>query len=128
MPLLINMGDGRQRPRIVVIMASTVISQRLNKSRDEAEAAAQAAFNKLRTDDHYPTEGEILAECGVVIDPREDKPWPEEEDCRGCDKHKDGPHRFGCSLHGARQPKFYASTTKDGRIQIDVPKPSQEKS
>lgn len=100
------------RPRIVVIMTSTTIGQRLGKSYDEATEMAQAAFDKLHTDDHYPTEEEILAECGIVIDPREDKPWPKEEDCRGCDSHKDGPHRFGCSIHGARQMKLYVKENK----------------
>lgn len=55
-------------------------------------------------------------------DHREDRPWPKEEDCPGCDGHKDkGPHRFGCSVHGARQPKFYAVETETGRFMITSP-------
>jgi len=34
---------------------------------------------------------------------REDKPWPPEEDCPGCPCHRDGPHKFGCSIGGDRQ-------------------------
>lgn len=51
-----------------------------------------------------PEDEDIMREFG--IDPRRDKPWPPEEDCQGCDKHKDGPHRFGCSIHGKRQVTF----------------------
>jgi len=39
--------------------------------------------------------------------------WSPEEDCPGCDGHKDGAdghpeggHRFGCTLHGAQQLKI----------------------
>jgi hypothetical protein len=114
----IDMGDGRLRPRIVIITSSSEIGFRLKKTREEAEAMAQAAFNKLKTD--YPTEKEILAECGIVIDPREDKPWPKEEDCQGCDKRKEGPHRFGCSIHGARQVKLPMREGPDGKLVIDL--------
>lgn len=84
------------RPRIVVITASVAIAYHLGKTRDEAQAMAQAAFDKLCANGHYPTHAEILRECGIAE--REDKPWPKEEGCPGCDKHKDGPHRFDCSV------------------------------
>ena len=51
--------------------------------------------------DGKPTIAEIVAE--LENDPREGKTWPPEEDCPGCDQHRDGPHRFGCSLHGKQQ-------------------------
>lgn len=109
---LIQMSDGRKRPRIVVIQAAVTIGMKLNKGGSEAEEMAQDAFNRLRTEDHYPTHEEIVQACGIVIDPREDKPWPKEEDCPGCDKHKDGPHRFGCTVHGARQLKISVDVTE----------------
>ena len=86
------------RLRIEIISAATAISLRLNKDMPTAEAMASAANNKLyfAMGGVYPTDTEILAECGVIIDPREDKPWPESDDCEGCDRHKAGPHRFGC--------------------------------
>lgn len=34
------------------------------------------------------------------------KTWPKEEDCPGCPCHKDGPHKFGCTIGGARQIKI----------------------
>ena len=34
------------------------------------------------------------------------KTWPKEEDCPGCPCHIDGPHKFGCSVYGARQIKI----------------------
>ncbi len=37
------------------------------------------------------------------IDDRSDKPWPKDQDCPGCDKHIDGPHRFGCAIKGTRR-------------------------
>lgn len=117
----IPMADGKTRPRIVILQAEVTIGMRLNKTRDEAREMAQEAFNKLHTTDHYPTHEEIVAECGVVIDPREDKPWPKEEDCPGCDKHRDGPHRFGCTVHGKRQMVLPATMTPDGKIKVDLP-------
>jgi len=36
-------------------------------------------------------------------DPRDGKPWPPEEDCKGCPNHKDGPHKLGCLIHGKNQ-------------------------
>lgn len=34
------------------------------------------------------------------------KTWPPEEDCPACPSHKDGPHKFGCAIGGARQIKL----------------------
>jgi hypothetical protein len=36
---------------------------------------------------------------------REDKPWPEEEDCTHCPGRQGeaGPHKFGCAIGGARR-------------------------
>lgn len=45
-------------------------------------------------------------------EPPRTKPWPIEEDCLGCDQHKDGPHRFGCTLHGARAGQLRVSVVK----------------
>lgn len=42
-------------------------------------------------------------EAALGLDPRRHKPWPIEDDCPGCDQRKEGPHRFGCTLHGKRQ-------------------------
>ena len=53
-----------------------------------------------------------LAEIREEVRTREDKPWPPEEDCPGCDKHKDGPHRFGCTVHGKRSLKFTVNLRK----------------
>lgn len=50
--------------------------------------------------DGKPTIAEILASCADDFDPREYKPWPEEEDCSGCDQHKNGPHRLSCHMAG----------------------------
>jgi hypothetical protein len=53
--------------------------------------------------DGTPTIAEMIAEVDEVeTDDRSRKQWPPEEDCPGCDKHRDGPHRFGCTLHGVR--------------------------
>ena len=46
-----------------------------------------------------PAHDDVMRFLG--IDPRADKPWPPWEDCAGCPSHKDGPHKFGCQLHGA---------------------------
>lgn len=72
---------------------------------------------------HYPTWQEVtehLAERYGLVEKR-DKPWPIEEDCQGCDQHKDGPHRFGCSLRGVRQLVVYANQTPDGKFQVTYP-------
>jgi hypothetical protein len=51
--------------------------------------------------------------------PRRGKPWPPEEDCKGCDKHKDGPHRFSCSEAGVRASQLVLpATVVDGKIVI----------
>lgn len=49
--------------------------------------------------------------------PRQDKPWPEAEDCRGCDRSVSGPHRFGCSIHGAYQARIPV-TRADGKFRV----------
>jgi hypothetical protein len=36
-------------------------------------------------------------------DPREGKPWPEEEDCPGCPGQRDGEHKFSCAYGGVRR-------------------------
>lgn len=50
--------------------------------------------------------------------PRQDKPWPEAEDCPGCDGRAGAgyPHRFGCSVHGARQIKVPVTLGSDGKF------------
>jgi hypothetical protein len=64
---------------------------------DPAEFIAQVK-SKIGREPEYEDIGRELG-----IDPRRDKPWPPDEDCKGCDKHKDGPHRFGCTVHGKNQ-------------------------
>lgn len=60
------------------------------------------------------TVSEMLAsmETNDDEDPREDKPWPESEDCPTCDGRADGGasrtdglgrHRFGCTTGGVRR-------------------------
>ena len=39
----------------------------------------------------------------VGFDKRKDKSWPVEEDCKSCDRHRNGPHRFSCSIGGKKQ-------------------------
>lgn len=87
-----------KRPPISVILAAVEIGMRLSKSAEDAEKMAQSIFNHLRTEEYYPTVEAIVKECGIVVDERENKPWPPEDDCRGCDRHKAGPHRFGCTI------------------------------
>lgn len=65
---------------------------------------------------------EIGAFLGV--DPRKYKPWPVEEDCPGCDQHRDSDqHRFGCSVRGARasQRILGATLTPDGKMLVKDP-------
>lgn len=45
---------------------------------------------------------------------RRTKPWPPEEDCPGCPEHRDGPHKFGCSVGGARQLVIPMTRKRDG--------------
>ena len=50
--------------------------------------------------DGSPTIADLLGRDGDAVYDRSDKPWPPDQDCKGCDKHQDGPHRFGCLIHG----------------------------
>ena len=55
--------------------------------------------------------------------PRQDKPWPEAEDCPGCDGRA-GPeyaHRFGCTVRGARQTKVPVTQDADGNFRVTAP-------
>lgn len=48
--------------------------------------------------------------------PRLNRPWPEAEDCPGCCAPVSGPHRFGCSIHGARQVRIPVRQAGDGKF------------
>lgn len=66
-----------------------------------------------------PSPGEVEDYLGV--DRSRHKSWPIEEDCKGCDMHKDGPHRFGCRIHGARTTQLVVSASEnpDGSFTVD---------
>jgi len=38
--------------------------------------------------------------------------------CRGCPCHENGPHKFGCSIHGAYAAKVPASIANNGKITV----------
>lgn len=57
-------------------------------------------------------------EDGEDPNPRQGKPWPESEDCTGCDQPVSGPHRFGCSIHGARQTRIPVTQGADGKFRV----------
>ena len=48
-------------------------------------------------------------------DPRADKPWPPDQDCPGCDKHVDGPHRFTCRAVTPGRTKLNVSGSQIGK-------------
>lgn len=57
--------------------------------------------------------------------PRSGKPWPAAEDCPGCSGHTgiEGWHKFGCSVHGARQVKVSVVENEDGTFRVSKPQP-----
>lgn len=57
--------------------------------------------------------------------PRQDRPWPSSEDCRGCDG-RDGAqyqHRFGCTIYGAKAGSLTIPVreTEDGKFESVYP-------
>ncbi len=67
-----------------------------------------------------PYYDEIVDRLG--IDRRRYKPWPPEDDCKGCDRHIHGPHRFSCHVFGKNQMILPASFDDDGILKIKLPK------
>lgn len=65
--------------------------------------------------DGTPTIAEILGDIDDDTDPREDKPWPADEDCAGCPGHRDGPHKLSCSIGGARQVRLCVSLVREDK-------------
>lgn len=52
--------------------------------------------------------------------PRSEKPWSEAEDCPGCPGRAgpEHPHKFGCSVHGARQVTVPVTQDVDGKFWV----------
>ena len=68
-----------------------------------------------------------LDDFGYVEDfdpnPRSHKPWPEAEDCKGCDG-RDGlayQHRWGCHIYGGKAGQVVLPVTQgpDGKFTVD---------
>jgi hypothetical protein len=53
--------------------------------------------------------------------PRQTKPWPEAEDCPGCDLRAgaENRHRFGCTIHGGRRRRVPVTQDADGTFRVD---------
>ena len=62
----------------------------------------------------------LLDEDDTDPNPRGDKSWPESEDCPGCDGRAgpEHPHRFGCTVHGARQVRVPVIQGSDGKFRV----------
>lgn len=95
-------ADGQ--PLIAELIAPMLLEEAgLPHSRADAVVFVSALRDRLLD---VPSEEQMREALGIARDPREDKPWPPEEDCAGCDQRKSGQHRFGCSVHGARQMRL----------------------
>lgn len=62
------------------------------------------------TDDGY--------EADEDPNPRQNKPWPESEDCTGCDGRAGAeyPHRFRCHARGVQQIRIPVTQGADGKF------------
>jgi hypothetical protein len=70
---------------------------------------------------HTPSWEEIDTELGLDRRALSGKTWPQEEDCPGCDGHRDkGPHRFSCHAQGGGQ-LVVPMIEVDGKFKVDLP-------
>lgn len=102
-------------PTLAEILVDQIISSVGKTEQLDGKTVIAELAAKL---EHNPSIRELEDYLGV--DRSRKKPWPLEEDCKSCPEHKDGPHRFGCFIHGARanQPIIGVNKSSDGTFHV----------